>query len=76
METKKPQINIQKVKSSNLIGIGYDDKSETLAVQFKSGTTYHYSGVSRDQYEALKAAESVGKMYHANIRGKFEGEKI
>lgn len=42
-----------------------------LTIDFKSGGTYVYAGVPRKEYEALIAAESVGKHFHQHIKGKF-----
>lgn len=42
-----------------------------LVIDFKSGGTYVYDGVPREAYDALIAADSVGKHFHQHIRGKF-----
>ena len=47
----------------------------TLAVKFKNGGTYHYSGVSAAQFEELKTAESVGSHLHKHFTGKHLGDK-
>jgi hypothetical protein len=66
-------IKITPVKSSSIAGIGYDPKGQTMAVQFKSGSTYHYSGVSAQAHQALVGAKSIGKHFGAAFRGmKFE----
>lgn len=64
------------VDSSNVAAVGYDDETETLAVEFNSGSVYHYSNVSRDTFEALRDAPSVGKYFNANIRDIYEYEKV
>ncbi len=76
MENQKPQITMQPVKSSNIASCGHCAKTQTMAVKFKSGGTYHYPGVDREIFDDLMVAESVGKHYHANIRGSFSGEKV
>lgn len=58
--------------SSNIIGFGYDLTRHTLAIEFKSGDIWHYPGVPYDLAEQFSEAESKGKFYVANIKGKFE----
>mgnify|MGYP003946589061 CR=1 FL=1 len=66
-------IKITPVKSSSIAGIGYDAKSSTLAVQFKGGATYRYSGVSAAAHQSLVSAKSIGKHFGTAFRGmKFE----
>ena len=66
-------IKITPVKSSSIAGIGYDATSSTLAVQFKGGATYHYSGVSAAAHQSLVSAKSIGKHFGTAFRGmKFE----
>jgi len=66
-------IKLTPVKSSTIAGIGYDPKSQTMAVKFKSGSTYRYSGVSAAAHQSLVNAKSIGKQFGAAFRGmKFE----
>jgi hypothetical protein len=43
-------MNMTRVISDNIFAVGYDPNSETLRVQFRSGGTYDYSGVSESLY--------------------------
>lgn len=58
------------VKSSQLSSIGYDDKTNTLAVKFNNGGTYHYHDVSKSEFDKFSNAESIGKYFGANIKSK------
>lgn len=49
-----------KTKSSNVDTVAYDAESETAFITFKNGTLYKYEGVSSEEFDALKNAESVG----------------
>lgn len=51
------------VTTSSLIkAIGYDEASQTLRVHYKtSDTIYEYSDVTRETYEAVLKADSMGK---------------
>jgi hypothetical protein len=66
-------IKISPVTSSTIAGIGYDAKSRTMAVKFKSGSTYRYAGVSAAAHQSLVSAKSIGKYFGQAFRGmKFE----
>ena len=60
-------IEMEKVKSSNLSEVGYDEEEETLVVQFKNGSKYTYDDVPVSEYHALMGAPSVGKYFNTNI---------
>lgn len=62
--------------SSNIHGLSYDPAGKRLTVHFKNGGIYHHHGVKPDEFADLKGAESVGKHYHANIRGRYETTKV
>lgn len=64
------------VESSNIESIAHDPALGDLHVKFKNGGHYAYPGVSADQFEALKSAESVGKHFHQNIRSNFTGKRL
>lgn len=69
-------MNRLKVSSSNLASIGYDSSSNTLQIEFNSGTIYNYSNVPEIIYDELMSASSHGKYFHANIRTDFRCRKI
>jgi hypothetical protein len=68
-----PAIAMQPVKSSNLAAVGYDEATQTLAVQFQRGTTYHYRGVPLDVFQKLLTAPSPGAFYTSSIRSQYQG---
>lgn len=66
-------IKLTPVKSGSIAGIGYDPKSQTMVVKFKSGSTYRYPGVSAAAHQSLVGAKSIGKHFGQAFRGmKFE----
>jgi hypothetical protein len=69
------KIEMNAVKSSNIDRIGYDEPSKTLAIEFRTGATYHYYEVPKDVYESLKNAESVGAYFAQNIKGSYAFHK-
>lgn len=71
-----PKISINPVKSSSIMGHGYDAATRTLAVQFKGGKTYHYEGVPPEVMTSLGKAESAGSFISKNLVGKFKTTKL
>jgi hypothetical protein len=70
---KAPAIPMTAVKSSQIESIGH--LGGTLAVKFKSGSTYHYPGVTADQFADLHKSDSIGKAFNAFKIGR-EFKKI
>lgn len=71
------QITMDEVQSSRIHSIGFDAETGTLAVRFRRkdgpGTLYHYSGVSQEEFDEFKGAESLGA-HHAKVF-KADAEK-
>ena len=61
--------------SSQLIAHGYHLPTQTLAVRYKSGGTYHYKGVPPHEAEKFAKAESLGSHLHQHIKGKYAHER-
>lgn len=77
MATEEPyRIALNPVSSSNIQAIGFDDEKKILAVQFHSGAIFHYAGVEPDLALDLVNADSIGRFYTKNIKGKFTGAKM
>lgn len=64
------------IESSNIKSVGYDKASLTLEIEFGSGGVYQYYGVLPEHHSDLMAAESIGKHFHAHIKGRYEWKKI
>jgi hypothetical protein len=70
-------ITMQPVKSSQIKSVGYDKEAQTLYIEFLNGTVYMYSKVPLGTYTNLMVPTmSVGKYFFAEIKGKFEYEKL
>lgn len=67
---KHHEITMTGVKSSQLHSMGYDEKTNTLAVKFHNGGTYHYAGISKVDFDKLSKAESIGTHFGKHIRSK------
>jgi hypothetical protein len=64
------------VSSRMIAAIGYDEASETLEVEFRSGAVYRYLGVAPDVYEDFRAAASSGAFFNAHIKDAYPFEQI
>lgn len=62
------------VSSSNIRAIDHDGSD--LIVEYMGGSKYKYKGVPTELFEAFKTAESKGRFMNAEIKGKFDYERI
>lgn len=75
MKTTKPKMTMQPVDSSSVSHIGHD--GNTLHVTFKgSGKTYAYPCVTVNDFNALRAAKSVGKHLNTSIMPGRTGKLV
>ena len=61
-------MDYQTVESSNILALGHE--GSTLAVQFTNGTEYHYSGVSKEVFDQIVSAASVGRTFNQLIKSQ------
>lgn len=65
------------VESSNLKAIGYNPEDQMLYVDFLNNTTYRYSGVPEDVFNAFLESDSKGQFLHRNIKmAGYEYERL
>ena len=62
-------LNMIPVSSSNLSAVGYDPISNTLYVEFHSGSLYAYYDVPEFVHRELLLAPSKGRYHNRFIRG-------
>lgn len=60
--------------SSNIAKARYVDGA--MEVEFNGGAAYRYEEVPQDVFDRFCNAESVGRFFQKEIRGKYAGEKI
>ncbi|MBW2605012.1 MAG: KTSC domain-containing protein [Deltaproteobacteria bacterium] len=58
-------------QSSTMAGLCYDEASQTLTVEFNSGSRYNYYDVPQHVYNGMKSAESKGKYFNAEIKSVY-----
>lgn len=64
------------VTSSNIESIGRDEATGVMRVQFSNGGLYEYAGVPVSTWNEFMGAESKGKYFAQNIKGKFDSNKL
>jgi hypothetical protein len=73
-------IERQPVKSSQIHSIGYDPETSVLEIEFinggHGGSIYRYHDVPAETHQALIGAQSIGRYFGMQIRGKFRTEKL
>jgi hypothetical protein len=69
-------MKLKPVDSEMLVAAGYEEKSHSLQVVFRTGETYRYKNVPSFVYERLMSAESIGKFMHKYVLNRFEYERV
>lgn len=70
-------MNREKVESSMIASIGYDQAKETLEVEFKKGgAVWQYTNVSAQRYHALMQSDSAGKYFLSVIKPNCPGRQV
>ena len=60
-----------KLKSSAIERIAYDDQDATLSLWFRGSGKYVYYDVPAFLFDALRNAESAGRMFAEQIKGRY-----
>ena len=69
-------MNRIRVVSSNIRSVGYEANTETLEVEFASGSVYQYFDVPESEYEGLMNAASKGKYFNRNIKDNYRCRQV
>ncbi|PMB52010.1 KTSC domain-containing protein [Fischerella thermalis CCMEE 5201] len=64
------------MNSSMANAIGYDSNTNILQIEFHNGAVYQYSDIDQDTWQDLHQADSVGKFFNENVRGKYQYERV
>jgi hypothetical protein len=77
LASESPQVSDRtKVESSSIASIGYTRSTSALEIEFRSGAIYRYRDVPITAFKEFMKAESKGRFFAAQIRGKYAYEKI
>jgi KTSC domain len=69
-------MNRNPVSSSNIAGVGYDETSQTLEIEFTSGSIYQYYNVGAELFRQLMDAPSKGQFLHSYIRNAYPFSRV
>jgi hypothetical protein len=70
-------ITMHPVKSSQILSVGYDPKTEILYIEFLNWNVYEYYNVPGEVSNVmLSPSTSVGSYFYKEIKGKFEYKKL
>ncbi len=64
------------VNSGTIRSVGYEPGSQTLEIEFTSGSIYQYSRVSPEIHRKLMAAPTIGSFFKNNIEEEFTAKRI
>jgi lysyl-tRNA synthetase class 2 len=62
--------------SSAIKGIHYDAERQRLVVRFTDGDEYAYVGVPGEVHRSFAEAESKGRFFAVEIRGRYPYNKL
>ncbi len=68
-------IEMLSVVSSNILAVGYDEQTQTLAVEFKNGL-YHYYNFPEHLYQQFLQAPSKGSFLNTYINNQYPYDKV
>ena len=66
----------ERVQSSSLAAVGYDEQRQILEIEFHGGAVYGYRKVPPEVHAALLRAPSKGNYFSEHIRGKYSFERV
>ena len=70
-------ITMHPVKSSQILSVGYDPKTEILYIEFLNWNVYEYYNVPGEVSSVmLSPSTSVGSYFYKEIKGRFEYKKL
>lgn len=64
------------IESSMIQSIGYDERAQTLEIEFHNGSVYQYYEVPKRIYEEMMKSSSLGKYFIFEIKGGYQYAKV
>jgi non-canonical purine NTP pyrophosphatase (RdgB/HAM1 family) len=64
------------VESSDIVSIGYDEKTRILEIEFRGDRTYQYRDVEPEAHQYFMKAESHGLFFNSSINGRYRYKRI
>ncbi len=69
-------MNREPVASSTIVAIGYDEPSQTLEVEFKTGAVYQYYNVTQALFDQFAQAGSKGQFLAYQIKNVYPFSRV
>jgi hypothetical protein len=66
----------KRVNSSKLRSVGYDEKTQTLEIEFSNGQVYQYVKVYPEVYRRFMAAPNPTSFYDDKIAEDYTGRRV
>lgn len=64
------------VTSESIAEIGYDPEFEILEIMFRNGRVYQYLNFPQFMYERFQQADSFGRFFNADIKGRYPESRV
>ena len=74
--TEEKTVDRLAVASSNVRAIGYDPQTQTLEVEFFSGSVYQYYGVPDHMHAQMMQESSKGRFLNYYIRNHYPYSRV
>lgn len=58
----------ERVSSSSIASVGYDEATKTLEIEFHNGRIYQFFDIPPQMAEAFRAAKSTGAYFNKYVR--------
>ena len=69
-------IEMTYVDTKMLSYVGYDEKTQALAIEFCRGPVHVYDEVPKDIYEGLLSAAAVDDFFNEKIRNTYKNRRV
>ena len=69
-------MRMETIESDAINAVGYDDRRRILRVTFRTGKSYEYLGVPREEHRQFMNAESRGTYMNQVIKRTYECREV
>lgn len=69
-------MEMKRISSGKLRGIGYEPRTRTLRVEFDDGSAIDYAGVGDEVWRRLSTSGAAWSYYRDNIDEEFSGRRV
>jgi KTSC domain len=76
VDKKEIHVERKRINSSKLRAVGYDERTQSLEVEFTDGKIVVYANVSPEVHRGLMAAPSATSYFDDKIAEEFAGRRL